>query len=151
MPLANIGGPVRILIADDHAGIRLFLREQLEAAGFEICAEAATAAEAVELAVHERPTICLLDVAMPGGDGILAASEIKSALPETKIVMVTAVPDEESVVAAARAGADGYLRKDIDPLRWPEIIRAVAAGESSYPRRLLPHVLAGLSDAPTGP
>jgi DNA-binding NarL/FixJ family response regulator len=135
---------VRILIADDHPPTRLLLREQLEDAGFEVCGEAASGIEALEIAVRERPDLCLLDVVMPRGDGIVAAAEIKRALPETKVVMVTAAPDEEGVVAAARAGADGYLPKEVDPLRWPEIIRAVAAGESSYPRRLLPHVLAGL-------
>jgi DNA-binding NarL/FixJ family response regulator len=64
--------------------------------------------------------------------------------------MVTAVPGEDSVVAAARAGADGYLAKDIDLARLPDVIRAIAAGEAAYPRRLLPHVLADLSAVPKG-
>lgn len=143
------GSPCRILIADDHALIRVLLREELEKAGFEVCGEAATGAEAVEAALRERPDLCLLDVVMPAGDGFHAAREIKRALPETKIVMVTAIPDEEGVVAAARAGADGYLGKDFDPSRLPEIVRAIAAGEVAYPRRLLRHVLAGPSDEPT--
>jgi DNA-binding NarL/FixJ family response regulator len=149
MPLGNPGA-VRIVIADDHALIRNVLREELERAGFEVCGEAATGAEALEVALRERPDLCLLDVVMPGGDGVFAAREIKRALPETKIVMITAVPDEEGIVAAARAGADGYLGKDFDPSRLPEIVRAVAAGETAFPRRLLRHVLAVPSDAPDG-
>jgi DNA-binding NarL/FixJ family response regulator len=139
---------MRIVIADDHAPIRTLFRNELEGAGFEVCAEAATAAEAVEAALRERPDLCLLDVLMPAEDGLFAAREIRRALPETKIVMVTAVPDEEGVVAAARAGADGYLAKDLDLSRLPDIVRAIAAGEAAYPRRLLRHVLAGLSDTP---
>jgi DNA-binding NarL/FixJ family response regulator len=144
-------GDVRILIADDHAPMRTLLREELEGAGFEVCGEAVSGPEALEAALRERPDLCLLDVLMPGGDGMAAAREIRKALPATKIVMVTAVPDEEGVVAAARVGADGYLAKDLDLTRLPEIIRAVAAGEAAYPRRLLPHVLAGLTDATKRP
>jgi DNA-binding NarL/FixJ family response regulator len=146
VPLAD-SGCLRIVIADDHAPLRTLLREELERAGFEVSGEAATGAEAVEITLSERPDLCLLDVLMPDGDGVAAAEEIKRALPETKIVMITAVPSEEGVLAAARAGADGYLGKDFDLPRLPEIVRAVAAGEAAYPRRLLPYVLAGLSAA----
>jgi DNA-binding NarL/FixJ family response regulator len=136
------------VIADDHALTRVLLREELEGAGFEVCGEAATGAEALEAALREHPDVCLLDVFMPGGGGVFAAQEIKRLLPETRIVMVTAVPDEDGVVAAMRAGADGYLGKGFDPSRLPEIVRAVAAGEAVYPRRLLRHVLPGPPDAP---
>jgi DNA-binding NarL/FixJ family response regulator len=141
---------MRILIADDHAPMRTLLRDELEEAGFEVCAEAANGAEALEAALRERPDLCLLDVVMPAGNGLVAAREIRKALPATKIVMVTAVPGEDSVIAAARAGADGYLAKDIDLARLPDVIRAIAAGEAAYPRRLLPHVLADLSAVPKG-
>jgi DNA-binding NarL/FixJ family response regulator len=140
--------PLRLVIADDHALTRTLLREELEGAGFVVCGEAATGAGALEVALRERPDLCLLDVVMPEGNGFEAAREIKSALPETKVVIVTAAPDEEGVVAAAQAGADGYLGKDFDPVRLPEIVRAIAAGEAAYPRGLLRHVLAGLSQAP---
>jgi DNA-binding NarL/FixJ family response regulator len=142
---------LRIVIADDHALTRTLLREELEAAGFVVCGEAATGADALEVALRERPDLCVLDVVMPGRNGFDAAREIKQALPETKIVLITAAPDEEGVVAAAQAGADGYLGKDFDPLRLPEIVRAIAAGEAAYPRRLLRHVLAGLSEATKAP
>jgi two-component system nitrate/nitrite response regulator NarL len=145
VPLAKPGNELRILIADDHAPTRVRLREDLEEAGFEVCGEVATGREALNCAIRERPDLCLLDVVMPDGDGILATAEIRRALPETKIVLFTAVPDDEGVVSAARAGADGYLSKDLDPLRLPRVILAVAAGEYAYPRRLLAPALARLA------
>ena len=137
----------RILIADDHALIRLSLRDDLEAAGFNVCAEAATGAEAFDAALREQPELCLLDVYMPEGDGVTAGAAIKRELPQTKILLITAEPTPEGALAAARTGADGYLGKDIDPLRLPQVVAAVLAGESAYPRRLLTHVLAELPAA----
>ena len=136
--------PLRVLIADDHVVMRRSFREDLEAAGMEVCAEAATGAEAVRAALAERPDLCLLDVRMPGGDGITAAESIRQALPGMKIVLVTAFPDEDGVLAAARAGADGYLTKDIGSRRLLHVLCAVMRGETSYPRRLLYPVLRAL-------
>ena len=136
--------PLRVLIADDHVAMRHSFREDLEAAGIEVCAEAATGAEAVRAALAERPDLCLLDVRMPGGDGITAAESIRRALPAVKIVLITAFPDEDGVLAAARAGAGAYLAKDIGSRRLPHVLRAVMGGETSYPRRLLNPVLRAL-------
>jgi DNA-binding NarL/FixJ family response regulator len=132
---------LRVLIADDHAPIRRSLRADLEAAGIEVCAEAATGAEAVRAALAERPDVCLLDARMPEGGGIAAAESVWRSLPATRIVLMTALPDEDGVLAAARAGADGYLAKDINRWRLPHVVRAVAQGETSYPRRLFYPVL----------
>jgi DNA-binding NarL/FixJ family response regulator len=74
---------------------------------------------------------------MPGGDGIAATEAIRRQLPAAKIVLITAVPNADGVLAAARAGADGYLSKDVDPRVLPRVIRAVANGETSYPRHLM--------------
>jgi CheY-like chemotaxis protein len=109
--------PLRILIADDHPLIRCALRHDLERAGLEVCADVPTGAEAVQAALRERPDLCLLDVQMPHGGGIAATVAIRRSLPATKIVLITADPDEDGVLAAARAGADGYLAKDVDPRR----------------------------------
>ena len=136
--------PLRVLIADDHLAMRRSFREDLEAAGIEVCAEAATGAEAVRAALAERPDLCLLDVRMPEGDGITAAGTIRRSLPAVKIVLITAFPDEDGVLAAARAGADGYLAKDIAQRRLPHVLHAIAQGETSYPRRLLYPVLRAL-------
>jgi DNA-binding NarL/FixJ family response regulator len=132
MPAAN----VRVLIADDHSPTRNALREDLERAGIEVCAEAGTGTEAVAAARRERPDVCLLDVYMPD-DGIDAARAIRRALPATRVILMTAAPDEDGVLAAARAGAVGYLAKDVSPGRLPHVVRAVAGGETAYPRSLL--------------
>ena len=136
---------MRVLIADDHPRMRGALREDLERGGLEVCAEAGTAAEAIAAAVRERPQVCLLDVHMPG-DGIAVAMAIRRALPATKVILITAVPDEDGVLAAARAGADGYLAKDTNPNRLPQIVRAVAGGETAYPRSLLGALLRAVSE-----
>jgi DNA-binding NarL/FixJ family response regulator len=135
---------LRILIADDHPRIRHDLRQDLEREGLEVCAEAATGAEAITAALRERPDLCLLDIHMPG-NGMSATAAIRQALPTTKVVLITATPDEDGVLAAARAGAHGYLAKDVNPGRLPEIIRAVAGGETAYPRRLLGALLHSFS------
>jgi DNA-binding NarL/FixJ family response regulator len=107
--------PLRILIADDHPLIRCALRHDLERGGLEVCADVPTGAEAVQAALRERPDLCLLDVQMPHGGGIAAAVAIRRSLPATKIVLITADPDEDGVLAAARAGADGYWQKTSPP------------------------------------
>jgi len=141
------GRPLRILVADDHPLIRLALRRDLERGGFEICAEAGTGAEAADAALRERPDLCLLDVQMPDGGGLAATAAIRRSLPTAKIVLITAAPDEDGVLAAARCGADGYLSKGADAGRLPQIICAVVGGETSYPRRLLYPLLRALRQA----
>jgi DNA-binding NarL/FixJ family response regulator len=88
--------------------------------------------------------LCLLDRRMPEGGGIAAAKSIRLSLPATKIILITALPDEEGIMAAARAGADGFLAKDVSRVRLPYVLRAVAEGETTYPRRLLHPVLRAL-------
>jgi len=127
---------LRVLIADDHPWFRSDLREDLERGGIEVCAEAGTGAEAIAAAMRERPDLCLLDVHMPG-DGLAAARAIRRALPATKVILITVTTDEDGVLAAARTGADGYLAKDVNPRRLPQIVRAVADGETAYPGALL--------------
>ena len=133
-----------MLVADDHPRIRQALRADLERGGVEVCAEAGTGPGAISAALREQPALCLLDVHMPG-DGLAAAREIRQALPATKVILITATPDEDGVMAAARVGAAGYLAKDVNPDRLPQIVRAVANGETAYPRLLLGALLRSLS------
>jgi len=102
-----------------------------------VCAEAATGTQAIDAALRTGPDVCLIDVQMPDGEGITVAETIRKVLPWAKIVLITAAPDEAGAVAAARAGADGYLDKGIDPRRLPLVVKAVAAGQAAYPRRLM--------------
>ena len=133
--------PIRVVIADDHAPTRADVRATLEAdARFEVSAEASDAAGAVEAAVKARPDVCILDVNMPGG-GVAAAWEISSRLPETKIVMLTISRENRDLFAALRAGASGYLLKDMDPTRLPHALGDVLNGEAALPRVLVSRVI----------
>ncbi|MDQ3416634.1 MAG: response regulator transcription factor [Actinomycetota bacterium] len=130
----------RVVIADDHLPMRTVIREALEAGGFNICAEAADAPAAVQLAVGHRPDVVLLDIHMPG-NGISAAAAISTALPETAIVMLTSSREDDDLFDSLRAGASGYLLKDTDPARLPAALRAVLAGEAAIPRALVARIL----------
>ena len=131
---------VRVLIADDHPPTRAGIRAALEEADFEICAEAGDAAQAVEQALTQRPDVALLDIHMPG-NGITAAAEISINLPQTAVVMLTFSGTEEDLFSSLRAGASGYLLKDIDPSRLPEALRGVLAGEAPLSGNLVARLI----------
>lgn len=137
--------PIRVLLADDHAPTRADIRATLEEGGFEVVAEVADAAAAVEAAVREQPAVCLLDIRMPGS-GIGAAWEITARLPSTKVVMLTVSRDDEHLIAALRAGASGYLLKDIDPGRLPSALKGVLEGEAAIPRTLVARLVEDFRD-----
>ena len=118
----------RVLIAEDETLIRLDLRQLLEAAGFDVCAEARNGAEAVELAEQERPDLAILDVKMPELDGIEAARRILGQM-SIPIVVVTAYSHEELVSRAVEAGVFGYLVK---PFREEDLLPAIAAARARH-------------------
>jgi response regulator NasT len=119
---------VRILIAEDETIIRLDLRELLEQAGFEVCAEAKDGLEAVELARSEQPDLAVLDVKMPRLDGIEAARRILDERP-IPIVMLTAYGQDELVSRAVEAGVFGYLVK---PFRETDLLPAIKAARARH-------------------
>ena len=127
---------LRILIADDHAPTRDDVRRAIEDGGMTVCAEAADAAHAVQLALETRPDICLLDIRMPGG-GVAAAWEIAARLPTTKIVMLTVSDEDANLFAALRAGAVGYLVKEFDFRNLPRALRDTAEGRAAIPPALV--------------
>lgn len=129
-------GKVRVLIADDHVPTRAGVRMALERGGLDVVAEVANAQDAVRAALRERPDVCLLDIEMPGG-GIRAAAEISAALEDAHILMLTVSRDEDQLFDALRAGAAGYLLKDMDPGALPDAVRRVAAGEAVLPGKLV--------------
>jgi DNA-binding NarL/FixJ family response regulator len=139
-------GRVRVLIADDHRSTREDVRFALEQdPRFEVCAEAADAPGAIEAAVRERPDVCLLDVNMPGW-GVSAAWEIHARLPQARVVMLTVSRDDRDLFAALRAGAAGYLLKDMDPRRLPRALESVMEGEVAIPRGLVGQVVEEFRD-----
>ena len=119
---------MRILIAEDETIIRLDLREILERAGFEVCAEARDGEEAVELALSEQPDLAILDVKMPRVDGIEAARRILGERP-IPIVILTAYGQDELVSRAVEAGVFGYLVK---PFRETDLLPAIHAARARH-------------------
>jgi two-component system, response regulator PdtaR len=119
---------VRVLVAEDETIIRLDLKELLERAGFEVCAEARDGVEAVELARSERPDVAVLDVKMPRLDGIEAAWRILDERP-IPIVMLTAYGQEELVARAVEAGVFGYLVK---PFREQDLLPAIHTARARH-------------------
>jgi DNA-binding NarL/FixJ family response regulator len=131
----------RVLIADDHPPTRAGVRLALERAGFTICGEAWTADAAIDLAMREKPDVCLLDIHMPGS-GIAAASAIADRVPKTSIVMLTVSQEDQDLFDALKAGAAGYLLKTTDPNRLPHALEGVLRGEAALPRSLVMRVVA---------
>ena len=119
---------LRILIAEDETIIRLDLRDVLERAGHEVCAEARDGEEAVALAQAEQPELAILDVKMPGLDGIEAARRILAEHP-IPIVMLTAYGQEELVARAVEAGVFGYLVK---PFRETDLLPAIQTARARH-------------------
>ncbi len=138
--------PIRVLIADDHAPTRQDIREALAVdSRFEVVGEAADASSAVQTAISEAPDLCLLDINMPGG-GTAAAWEISSRLPETKIVMLTVSRDDRDLFASLRAGASGYLLKDIDHAHLSRRLHEVLQGEAAIPGTLVARIIQEFRD-----
>src|SRR5205085_10654534 len=132
--------------ADDHAPTRAHIREVLELEpDFEVCAEAPDAPGAITAAMRQRPDICLLDIRMPGS-GVAAAWEITARLPTTRVVLMTVSRDDSDLFAALRAGAGGYLLKDIDPSRLAEELRVVISGDVALPAGLVTKLAAQFRD-----
>ncbi|MGA8363748.1 MAG: response regulator transcription factor [Solirubrobacteraceae bacterium] len=139
MPV-NADAPT-VVIADDHPPTRLGVRMALMRGGFDVVAEAADCDRAVEAVLRERPDVCLLDIAMPGGGGIATASAVAEISPSTSVVMLTVSESTDDVLAALRAGAVGYLPKDTSPDRLPAALCGVLKGEAALPRALVGVVL----------
>jgi DNA-binding NarL/FixJ family response regulator len=124
---------VRVLIAEDHPLFREGMRGRLDrVADVAVVGEAASGDEAVELAHKLEPDVILMDIKMPGLNGIEATREIQQASPQIGVLVLTMFEDDDSVFAAMRAGAKGYLLKDSGGEGVVHAIRAVASGEAVF-------------------
>jgi len=122
--------PIRILLAEDQTLMRQGLKTILESeAGFRIVGEASDGTAAVKMALDLRPDIILMDIQMPAQNGVEATAAICKAWPEAKIIILTTFDRDDYVFAGVRAGAVGYLLKDLPAQKLVETIRAVQAGE----------------------
>jgi DNA-binding NarL/FixJ family response regulator len=137
----------RILLVDDHPLTRSALAGLLAQHGFEVVGEAADGEEAVETAGNLRPDLVLLDLSMPGMDGLTALPRLREAAPECEVVVLTASGTEQNLLGAIRAGAAGYLLKSEPPERIVDFLHGVAQGEAALSgavaRRLLEQVRSG--------
>jgi len=146
--------PSRVLtlvVVDDHEVVRQGLVALLDRrAGFQVVAEAATAAEAVDQTRRFQPDIVIMDVRLPDGSGIEACRDIRAARPATRVVMLTSYPDEEAVLSAIIAGASGYLLKQIRGRDLVAALEAVGRGESLLDPAVTEKVLARVRQIATG-
>lgn len=136
---------MRVLLVDDHALFRAGLKGLLRAWGMDVVGEAEDGDEAVRKAIESRPDLVLMDVRMPGVNGLQAIPLIKKELPETKIVMVTVSEDERDLFEAIKSGAEGYLLKNLKEEEFREMMEAVAQGEAPIQRNLASKILAEFS------
>ncbi len=125
----------RVLLAEPDVATRMGIRLVLEDEGFDVCSEPLDARSAIDDAVATRPGVCLIDEQLPGG-ALVAVDGMRRSVPDAKLLMLTAAEEPASLLAGIRAGASGYLRKDLDPTRFPATIRGVLDGEAALSRRL---------------
>jgi DNA-binding NarL/FixJ family response regulator len=137
----------RILIVDDHPLTRDALTSLLTQQGFEVVGDAASGEEAILAARNSQPDLVLLDLTMPGMDGLTALPKIREEAPECEVVVLTASDAEENLLGAIRAGASGYLLKTESPEQIATFLRGVARGEAALSggvaKRLLDRVRVG--------
>lgn len=133
---------IKVLLADDHELVRKGFRLMLDAQpDLGVVGEAADGAEAVELCRRLRPDVVLMDLHMPGLDGVRATELITAELPEVRVLALSTFDLDENVVAALRAGAGGFLPKDVSPEELIEGVRVVHRGESAVAPRLLTRLI----------
>lgn len=136
---------MRILLADDHVLFRDGVASLLGAWGHEVVGQASDGASAVDLAVRLRPDLVLMDVAMPGGGGLEATRRIAAGAPGVAIVMLTASEGVDDLFAAIKAGARGYLLKNLESVELRGMLEAVARGEAAITPAIAGRILSELA------
>jgi DNA-binding NarL/FixJ family response regulator len=140
--------PVTVFLLDDHDVVRDGLRAVLEAAGLVVVGDASTAAEALRRAPAVRAQVAILDIELGEGDGVSVCRELRTAVPETAVLMLTSHDDDEALFASIMAGAAGYLLKQIKGLDLVNAVRKVAAGQSLLDPSVTARVLERLRSGP---
>lgn len=142
--------PLRVMLVEDHALVRAAIRRTLSVPGIEVVAEAASAEDALAVVMRHRPDIILVDIELPGMNGLQLVRELSPRLPDTHIVMLTGSANRDELLAAFRNGADGFLTKDMSPEGLVRAIFGVREGDLPMPRRLARELVQHLVASPSG-
>jgi NarL family two-component system response regulator LiaR len=143
---------IRVLIADDHAVVRQGLRTFLDLQDdIEVVAEAGDGAEALAAAEQHAPDVVLIDLVMPNVDGIEAIRGMRELMPETRAIVLSSFIDDEKLLPAVRAGAAGYLLKDVEPQQLVDAIRTVHGGGALLHPKVASRLLEEIATDPLTP
>ncbi|MGI6206571.1 MAG: response regulator [Anaerolineae bacterium] len=145
--------PISVLLVDDHALVRQGVRAFLDTLpDIEVIGEAGSGEEAVAFLAEQLPDVVLMDLIMPGMDGVEATRQIRRASPHTQVIVLTSYHEDEHIFPALRAGALSYVLKDIGPVELADAVRKAAAGEAVLHPRVAARVIRELQgtreDAP---
>jgi NarL family two-component system response regulator LiaR len=142
--------PVRVVIADDDPFARRVIKDVLQRAGITVIAEARNGRQAVELTLYYRPDIVLMDVVMPELDGIIATRQLLKQMPDLVVIVLTSAGDDDDELGlhALRAGAAGFLSKDLDIDALPRVLAATRQGEPAISRRMAKTLVEHLRHTP---
>lgn len=141
----------RVVLVEEHPTMRAAVRKVLEADGFSVPAEASTAKQGLEVVLRERPDVCLVGCQMAGSLQMIAGVTDPRNGCQTDVIVLTASRSTESMIDAIRAGAVGYLLKEMNPERIPAAVRGVLAGEAALPRTLVVRLIKEIQRLGRGP
>ena len=142
--------PLRTIVADDDPLVRRLIRDTLQHDNVVVVAEACNGREAIELALFYRPDVVVMDYMMPEMDGLEATKKLYEQDPDIRVVMLTGGGDESLGLRGLRAGAVGFLSKDMELDALPRALRGALEGEAAISRRLAMHLVQHYRSAPTG-
>ena len=136
----------RVVIVEDHALTRAGLRTMLESS-YDVVGEAADGIAGLDVILRERPDVAVIDIGLPGMDGIALTQRVRADLPATRVVIVTMIDLEEEVLAALAAGADAYCLKNSEPERVADAVRIAAGGGAFFDPQIAHVVLSKFSNS----
>ena len=142
------GDPLRTIVADDDPFVRSHVKDALRKAGVVVIAEATNGREAIELTLHYQPDVVLMDIVMPEVDGITATRRIVGERPSQLVILLTGSNHEDMALIGLRAGAAGFLTKDLPVEALPRVMHAVTRGEAAVSRALTTRLIEHLRRAP---
>jgi DNA-binding NarL/FixJ family response regulator len=145
--MSELGAKLRVMLVDDHALVRSAVRQAITAPDIELVGEAGSAQETLAVAPVLRPDVLLLDIDLPGMNGIQLVAELAPRLPNTRIVMLTVSSSERDLLEAIARGAAGYLTKDLSPEALLRTLRGVQRGELAMSRRSAARALRYFAEA----